>query len=67
MAAKRARVLFVDDEPHVLSTMRRSLAEDFDVHTAESGTDALALLEENEPFSVIVATAECRRWTASSS
>ena len=58
MAAKRARVLFVDDEPHVLSTMRRSLAEDFDVHTAESGNDALALLEENEPFSVIVA--DCR-------
>ncbi|HEX5048135.1 MAG TPA: HD domain-containing phosphohydrolase [Gammaproteobacteria bacterium] len=58
MAAKRARVLFVDDEPHVLSTIRRSLVEDFDVHTAESGGDALALLEGNEPFSVIVA--DCR-------
>jgi len=51
-------VLFVDDEPHVLTTMRRTLAEDFDVHTAESGGDALALLEGNEPFSVIVA--DCR-------
>src|SRR5262245_5106323 len=58
LAGKRARVLFVDDEPHVLSTIRRSLAEDFDVHTAESGHAALALLEENEPFSVIVA--DCR-------
>ena len=58
MAAKRARVLFVDDEPHVLSTIRRSLVDDFDVQTAESGADALALLEGNEPFSVIVA--DCR-------
>lgn len=58
MAAKRARVLFVDDEPHVLSTIRRSLAEDFDVHTAESGQAALAILEGNDPFSVIVA--DCR-------
>jgi response regulator RpfG family c-di-GMP phosphodiesterase len=58
LAAKRAKVLFVDDEPHVLSTIRRGLAEDFEVHTAESGTDALALLAANEPFSVIVA--DCR-------
>jgi response regulator RpfG family c-di-GMP phosphodiesterase len=58
LTAKRARVLFVDDEPHVLSTIRRSLSEDFDVHTADSGYAALALLEGNEPFSVIVA--DCR-------
>jgi len=37
VGGEAARVLFVDDEPHVLTTMRRTLAEDFDVHTAESG------------------------------
>src|SRR6185436_11933183 len=40
------------------STIRRSLVDDFDVETAESGAAALALLEGNEPFSVIVA--DCR-------
>lgn len=58
MTSRRAKVLFVDDEPHVLSTIRRSLAEDFEVHTAESGGDALALLANGEAFSVIVA--DCR-------
>jgi len=58
LVEKRARVLFVDDEPHVLSAVRRSLAEDFDVRTAESGSDALAILDGGEPFSVIVA--DCR-------
>ncbi len=57
MTAKRAKVLFVDDEVHVLSTIRRGLAEDFEVHTAESGPRALEILE-SEPFSVIVA--DCR-------
>jgi len=57
LTAKRAKVLFVDDETHVLSTIRRGLAEDFEVHTADSGARALEILE-SEPFSVIVA--DCR-------
>ena len=58
LGGKRARVLFVDDEPHVLSTIRRSLAEDFEVHTAESALEALDLLAKSEPFRVVVA--DCR-------
>jgi response regulator RpfG family c-di-GMP phosphodiesterase len=54
----KARVLFVDDEPNVLNGVRRSLRGDFDVHTALSGAEALKLLEEAEPFGVIVS--DCR-------
>ena len=42
----KARVLFVDDEPNVLNAIRRTLRNDFDVHTAESGKEALRILEE---------------------
>jgi response regulator RpfG family c-di-GMP phosphodiesterase len=54
----KARVLFVDDEPNVLNGIRRTLRNDFDVHTALSGEEALRLLEESEPFGVIVS--DCR-------
>jgi len=54
----KARVLFVDDEENVLNGVRRSLRGDFDVHTALSGAEALQLLEQGEPFGVIVS--DCR-------
>ena len=54
----KARVLFIDDEPNILSGIRRSLRNDFDVHTAESGKEALRILEDGEPFNVIVS--DCR-------
>jgi response regulator RpfG family c-di-GMP phosphodiesterase len=50
--------LFVDDEPNVLNGIRRSLRNDFDVHTAASGQEALRILEGEEPFGVIVS--DCR-------
>jgi response regulator RpfG family c-di-GMP phosphodiesterase len=56
--SSKARVLFVDDEPNVLNGVRRSLRGDFDVHTALSGAEALKLLEESEPFGVVVS--DCR-------
>lgn len=41
-------VLLVDDEPNFLNSMVRSLRrEDFILYTANSGQDALALLQEN--------------------
>ena len=41
------RVLLVDDEPTVLRAARRALAPHFDVDTAASGEEALALLTQN--------------------
>jgi response regulator RpfG family c-di-GMP phosphodiesterase len=50
-----ARVLCVDDEPHVLEGLRDSLRRSFDVHVAESGTDALALLEQDpDGYAVVI-------------
>lgn len=52
--SREIRVLLVDDEPLVLSSLRRILRrEDFDVTTATSGQEALDLLE-GESFEVIV-------------
>jgi response regulator RpfG family c-di-GMP phosphodiesterase len=48
----------VDDEPRVLDGLRRSLHGSFDVVTATSGEDGLALQREalagGDPFAVIV-------------
>ena len=48
------RVLLVDDDPSVLRALRRFLADDFDVQTAESGHEALKLIQNSEPFSAVV-------------
>lgn len=48
------RVLFVDDEPNVLQSIKRNLRKQFDVVTADGGQAALDLLAEQGPFAVIV-------------
>ena len=49
------RVLCVDDDPHVLEGLRDGLGRSFEVHTAESGADALALLEQDpDGYAVII-------------
>lgn len=48
------KVLFVDDEPNVLQSIRRSLRKQFDLDTAEGGEAALQKLSENGGFAVIV-------------
>jgi two-component system response regulator MprA len=51
----KARVLLVDDDPAVLSGLRRALAlEDYDVLTAEDGESALQIAEANEPDVVVL-------------
>ena len=53
--ADAARVLCVDDEPHVLEGLRDSLRRSFDVHVAQSGADALALLEQDpDAYAVVI-------------
>ena len=41
-------ILVVDDEPDILFSLRALLRRDFDVHTAESGQQALELLRQHE-------------------
>lgn len=50
------RILFVDDDPNILSGIRRSLRsmrDAFDLHFAESGRDALEMMG-GSPFDVVV-------------
>jgi CheY-like chemotaxis protein len=48
------RVLFVDDEPNVLDSIRRQLRKSVDIHTAASGDEALQLLKELGPVALVV-------------
>ena len=51
------RILFVDDEPHLLDGLRRSLRpmrKEWNTVFAGGGEEALALLGAGEPFDVIV-------------
>ncbi len=42
-------VLLVDDEPNVLSSLKRVLLEEsYDIHTASSGIDGLGILKDNK-------------------
>ncbi len=47
---QQKRVLFVDDEPNILSAIKRmlrSIRKDFEFHFAESGLQALAIMDQN--------------------
>lgn len=48
------RVLFVDDEPHVLDSIRRQLRKWCDVQTAPGGAEALRLLDDIGPVAVVI-------------
>ncbi len=48
------RVLIIDDEPHVLSALRRQLRSQFSVETASGGREALARIAEAQPFAVVL-------------
>ncbi len=48
------RVLLVDDEPRVLAGYRRMLYRKFEVETASSGREALALIDAGDPYAVVV-------------
>lgn len=48
------KILFVDDEPALLSAMRRKLHGDYQVETAASGAEGLEILNQKGPFMVVV-------------
>ncbi len=49
------RILFVDDEEHILAAFRRQLKSQYEVYTANSGQQGLDMIKEQGPFAVIVA------------
>lgn len=49
-----ARILFVDDDPAVLDSLRRGLCRCFDMVTALGPKEGLAALAERGPFAVVV-------------
>ncbi|MBL0713597.1 MAG: SpoIIE family protein phosphatase [Desulfosarcina sp.] len=50
----KARILLVDDDPMLLAGLKRQLRREFQVVTASGGPEALALVNANGPFSVVV-------------
>ena len=56
MTTQRPRVLFVDDEPHLLSGIRRSLralAQEWEMTFVDSGAQAMAVMDA-QPFDAVV-------------
>jgi DNA-binding NtrC family response regulator len=51
---RKPTVLFVDDEPRVLNSMRIMFRRQYDTHFASNGAEALGIIEEND-IDVIVA------------
>lgn len=48
------KVLFVDDEPNVLQSIKRNLRKNFDVDTANGGEEALQKLASNGEYAIVV-------------
>ncbi len=48
------RVLFVDDDRNILSSMKRHLRSEYTIETALGAHDALTLLDRGERFAVVV-------------
>jgi len=46
-------ILLVDDEPEILFSLRGLLRKEFEVHTAESGAEAMEILKQH-PINVIM-------------
>lgn len=48
------KILFVDDEEHILQSIKRQLRKRFNVHVALGGEQALEIFKNEGPFAVIV-------------
>ena len=48
------KILLVDDEVKVLAAIKRQLRKKFSIETAQSGEEALKIIDEKGPFAVIV-------------
>lgn len=54
MSAERPRILFVDDDPELLQSLKLLLRKDFRVATATSGAEGLEQIAGKGPFVVVV-------------
>lgn len=54
MSEKRGKVLYVDDEEINLINFREVLCDDFEIFTALSGDEALAILEKEQDMALLV-------------
>lgn len=51
----RSRVLMVDDEQSIIASLKRLLRrEGYNLHTANSGDEALQIMEEHGPFDLVM-------------
>jgi FixJ family two-component response regulator len=48
------KILFVDDEPDILSSFKRQFRNKADISTASSGQEALDLMDSEDEFAVII-------------
>jgi response regulator RpfG family c-di-GMP phosphodiesterase len=48
------RVLFVDDEPHIVESIKRMIRKSFDVHTSTDPSEALASMALEPDFAIVV-------------
>lgn len=52
---KSERVLFVDDDEKIIKALKNQLGEKYNVDFATNPLDALKLLNQNKPYSVVIA------------
>ncbi len=53
MVVEKFKILCVDDEPDIVSTLRRVFRKDYDVVTATSGAEGIELIK-TQPFDLII-------------
>ncbi|GGD05842.1 response regulator [Aquisalinus flavus] len=55
MTLSAEKILLVDDEPRLLTALKRRLSTEFVVETALNGNEALAILENDDQIALIIA------------
>jgi flagellar biosynthetic protein FliS len=55
------KILFVDDDPHLLASCERTLRRHFQIETAEGGEAGLAKVTSHGPYAVVVADRQMPR------
>jgi CheY-like chemotaxis protein len=48
------RILFVDDDPNILTALKRQLRRKFEIETCDDSTRALDVIESQGPFAVVI-------------